>query len=211
MLEVLSHRGYWKNRDERNEEVAFERSFSMGFGTETDIRDLNGRLVISHDMPQGDVMGYDHFLALLDQHAPGPLPLAVNIKADGLAEDIARMMKGSRHNWYVFDASVPDMLMHLKAGNPTFARMSEYEQFPELLDGRIKGIWLDAFHGTWYGADTITGLLDRGLEVCVVSSELHGRGDHADLWQMLKTLRTRQGLSVCTDLPEEATALIHGA
>lgn len=51
---VLSHRGYWKNSLEKNKFVAFERSFSMGFGTETDIRDFNGELVISHDIADKD-------------------------------------------------------------------------------------------------------------------------------------------------------------
>ncbi len=50
---ILSHRGYWKSEEERNQEVAFHRSFDLGYGTETDIRDIQGKLVISHDMPQG--------------------------------------------------------------------------------------------------------------------------------------------------------------
>ena len=49
---ILSHRGYWKSEKERNQEVAFHRSFDLGYGTETDIRDIQGKLVISHDMPQ---------------------------------------------------------------------------------------------------------------------------------------------------------------
>lgn len=33
---ILSHRGYWKETHEKNLPIAFERSFSLGFGTETD-------------------------------------------------------------------------------------------------------------------------------------------------------------------------------
>ena len=47
---ILSHRGYWKDVNEKNQQVSFERSFSLGFGTETDIRDYKGELVISHDI-----------------------------------------------------------------------------------------------------------------------------------------------------------------
>ena len=40
LMMILSHRGYWK---EKNLPIAFERSFSLGFGTETDYK---GELVI---------------------------------------------------------------------------------------------------------------------------------------------------------------------
>ncbi len=36
---ILSHRGYWKEVSEKNKPIAFERSFSLGLGTETYIRD----------------------------------------------------------------------------------------------------------------------------------------------------------------------------
>jgi len=36
-MQILSHRGYWKETKEKNQEVAFERSFSLGFGKENDI------------------------------------------------------------------------------------------------------------------------------------------------------------------------------
>jgi len=39
---VISHRGYWKELAEKNRPIAFERSFALGFGTETDIRDYKG-------------------------------------------------------------------------------------------------------------------------------------------------------------------------
>ena len=54
-MEILSHRGYWKTVTEKNTIIAFKRSFNLGFGTETDIRDLNGNLVISHDMPSTEM------------------------------------------------------------------------------------------------------------------------------------------------------------
>ena len=57
---ILSHRGYWKSEEERNQEVAFHHSFDLGYGTETDIRDIQGKLVISHDMPQGNEIGRAH-------------------------------------------------------------------------------------------------------------------------------------------------------
>ena len=54
MIQIISHRGFWKNDEEKNTLEAFQKSFSNGFGIETDIRDLDGRIVISHDVPHSN-------------------------------------------------------------------------------------------------------------------------------------------------------------
>ena len=103
-------------------------------------------------------MSLRHYLQLVARHADAGRPeaarpaliQALNVKADGLADAIASAMKGLPHPWFVFDMSVPDTLQHLKAGNPVYARMSEFESRPARLEGRIRGIWLDAFESTWY-------------------------------------------------------------
>lgn len=196
---IISHRGYWKTVPEKNGVVAFRRSFDLGFGTETDVRDLNGKLVISHDMPLSGAMPFTEFLALTD----GKLPLALNIKSDGLAELLKMEMAGyDRSAWFVFDMAIPDMRMHLKAGNPVFARMSEVETVPAWLD-ECEGIWLDNFDGEWFDESIVAGLLDTGKRVCVVSSELHRR-DYSALWEMLRPLANRENLMLCTDVPEQA-------
>jgi hypothetical protein len=204
MMQVISHRGYWTSAPEKNLPVAFERSFSLGFGTETDVRDHDGRLVISHDMPTGDALPFETYLDCLARKAAHPLLQAINIKADGLAQALAKAMKNNPNPWFVFDMSLPDTLMQLKTGNPVYMRMSEYEVIPSQLESRIQGVWLDAFEGRWYGMDTIGALLERGLSVCVVSPELHKRDDHAELWAALGPLRHDNRLSLCTDLPEQA-------
>ena len=38
-MEIISHRGYWKNVEEKNSSKAFKNSFDLNFGTETDLRD----------------------------------------------------------------------------------------------------------------------------------------------------------------------------
>ena len=210
-MEVLSHRGYWKTAGEKNTRTAFARSFALGFGTETDVRDLQGRLVISHDIPVEPAMGLESYLADLAQHPGGRLTQALNIKSDGLADALARQMRECEHPWFVFDMSVPDMVQHLRAGNPCFARMSEYEAFPQAFVGQIQGIWLDAFQSTWYSADVIESLLGQGLRVCVVSPELHGRPNPEDLWRALRPLCDHPGLLLCTDLPEAARSLLQRA
>lgn len=207
-MEVISHRGYWKTPEEKNEMVAFDRSFSLGFGTETDVRDHNGELVICHDLPTGNPLYYSDYLLSLSRLAKQPLTQAINIKADGLAFPLAEAMKGCEHPWFVFDMSIPDTFMQLKAGNQVFVRMSEYEPYPTAFEGKAKGIWLDGFHSRWFGPDDVAQLLDKGWQVCIVSPELHKRPDYLEFWQALKPLKNRDGLILCSDLPEEAVAAI---
>jgi len=198
-MKILSHRGYWKTIEEKNSLIAFRRSFDLGFGTETDVRDMAGELVISHDMPIGAPMPLGTFLDLIDD--PG-MPLAMNIKADGLAVELGRHFAGRGLDWFVFDMSVPDLRMHLNAGNPVFVRMSEVERDPAWFD-EAQGVWLDAFAGEWYDEALGRSLLDSGKRVCIVSPELHRR-EHQALWDMLAPLSGHEGLMLCTDFPELA-------
>ncbi|MDT6992284.1 PI-PLC domain-containing protein [Burkholderia cenocepacia] len=197
-MKVLSHRGYWKEPAEKNTPLAFHRSFDLGFGTETDVRDRLGELVISHDPATTESISLSAFIKMIGGRN---FPLAMNVKADGLASGLAEAFDRKGLDWFVFDMSVPDTRMQLKAGNPVFARMSEVERTPAWLD-QAKGVWLDAFSDTWYNAATIRDLLSRGLRVCVVSAELHGR-EHGELWSMLKCMSGLDNLMICTDLPEE--------
>lgn len=203
-MKILSHRGYWKTPEEKNTEIAFQRSFGLGYGTETDVRDVAGKLVISHDMPKGDEMSFEEFLRLTGDR---PLPLALNIKADGLASAMYKALRGSPHEWFVFDASIPDMRQHLNAGNPVYARMSEVERTPAWLSA-CEGIWLDAFEDIWYEQEDIATLLRRGKRVCVVSPELHKR-DHVPLWHMISAFKDASNLMICTDIPEDASAFFN--
>ena len=76
-IEIIAHRGWWKVEDEKNTKIAFERAFDNGFGIETDLRDIKGEIVISHNMPKGNEMSFEDLLKLLDSR---DLTLALNIK-----------------------------------------------------------------------------------------------------------------------------------
>ncbi|MDA9287275.1 hypothetical protein N9P72_00075 [Amylibacter sp.] len=197
---IISHRGYWKCADEKNTEIAFSRSFELGFGTETDVRDCIGKLVISHDMPDGSEIKFEDFLSLVGSE---DRLLAMNIKSDGLAICLKNAMKNyNPKNWFVFDMSIPDMRAHISVGNPVFARMSEVEMQIPWLD-LVEGIWLDSFDDEWFDVGLIRDLIERGKRVCIVSSELHGRC-YSTLWQNLLPLSGYDSLILCTDLPELA-------
>ena len=197
-MQILSHRGFWQSPNERNSRAAFLRSYGLGFGVETDVRDLDGTLVISHDPPLRDCLKLDDFLVL-----PGVAdqPLALNIKSDGLAKSLKTAMQDF-HNWFAFDMSIPDMRDHLKLGNPVLTRMSEIERDPPLLD-LASGVWLDAFDNIWYNMDMVSNLLQQTKKVCIVSPELHGRNE-VPLWSSLRNLSAAEGLMICTDYPEKA-------
>lgn len=198
-MEILSHRGYWRAAHEKNKAEAFARSFEMGIGTETDIRDHNGRLVIAHDPPNGSELTFE---AMLDILGDRDLPLALNIKADGLAEEIqATMARRGLTRWFTFDMSAPELIRQLRLSMPAFTRMSEYERDPILLED-ADGVWLDAFNDDWFGAEDIRFLLGQDKKVCLVSPELHGR-DPLKFWAMLKDNKLNTTpIMVCTDLPE---------
>jgi hypothetical protein len=204
-MRILSHRGYWKSAEEKNTASAFKRSFKLGFGTETDLRDHNGEIVISHDMPIGREMSFRQLLDLVNEFNPGnaPLTLALNVKADGLQDEIAALIaEYSGIEYFLFDMSIPDMRQYVERNLPTYTRYSDVEQNPVYFE-EAGGIWLDNFSkNIWFNEEDLSNLLSE-KKVCVVSSELHNQ-DPKQLWDMLLHLRSNENLYLCTDFPEDA-------
>lgn len=201
-MHILAHRGMWDCPAGQNTVAAFARAFDHGFGIETDVRDCRGRLVISHNPPAGNEPSLAESLALLQGR---PLPVALNIKADGLAEGVRRdCLRYAITDWFVFDMSVPDMRQQLLAGNPAYARLSEVERTPP-WEAQCTGVWLDAFEGLWYEATFLEQLLENDRAVCIVSEELHQR-DQRKQWAMLRPFARRENLLLCTDQPDIARA-----
>lgn len=207
---VLSHRGYWLEPAEKNSQQAFERSFRLGFGTETDIRDHDGRLVISHDPASADAMPLSRFLEIYTSYPTRP-PLALNIKSDGLQLPLKTALQHyAVDNCFVFDMAVPDALGYLRHGFCTFTRHSEYEPLPAYY-AEANGVWLDAFDDEWLDLAVLQKHLQAGKRVCIVSPELHGR-PHEAAWQLYRTLALQLDggqIMLCTDLPEAAQEFFH--
>lgn len=202
-MQIISHRGYWQKPEEKNSQAAFVRSFSLGFGTETDVRDHHSQLVISHDPPSGKVLTLDELLELA---APSHLPLAINVKADGLASEIRHTMNRYNYqNWFVFDMSIPDLRAQLAVGNPSFVRMSEVESMPAYLHAAA-GVWLDAFESDEWRIGALQQLAETDIRTCIVSPELHHR-DYLNFWKSLKVSGISQNnkIILCTDFPETAS------
>jgi len=205
-MRILSHRGYWKTPPEKNTREAFQRSFELGFGTETDFRDYCGELFIAHDPPVAvPHVTAAQFFAMMAASDP-TLPVAINIKADGLQS----MLNGALEehgvtDYFLFDMSIPDALQSVKAGLRIFTRQSDVEPEPQLY-AQAAGVWMDAFYDdSWLTSEAIRRHLDVGKSVCLVSPELHGR-DHRAFWERLEadSLAGHQNLMICTDIPEQA-------
>lgn len=201
-MQIISHRGYWKEWSERNQRIAFERSFDNQMGTETDLRDVCGKIVISHDMPKGDEITFEEVLQIMDGRN---LPLALNIKADGQIDEILRLLKKYNHtNYFTFDMSIPDMIVQASKGVKFYTGYSDVLGTPVLYN-EAEGVWLDSFLNPWWQAITIDRIIKDGKGVCIVSEDLHGR-DVTKQWNEIKKCNNyfNSKLILCTDRPEEA-------
>jgi len=205
-MQILSHRGCWKSIDEKNTITAFERSFSLGFGTETDLRDRNGVLVVSHDIPSGkEITCKELFSTYSKYQNHSTMPLALNVKSDGIQELLSPLLKHFNiSNYFVFDMSIPEQVAYSARGFRFFSRQSEYETAPCMVD-KAQGVWLDGFEKTWFNESVIASHLEAGLSVCIVSPDLHHR-PHLMFWEQLRlwSVVSHPQLLLCTDLPEEA-------
>jgi glycerophosphoryl diester phosphodiesterase len=217
-MQILAHRGFWKAPEEKNSRTALERAFAEGFGVETDIRDQNGPLVISHDPPSGDCITFQEFLSLYQRHnRPGPM--ALNVKADGLQNLVGAELAQAglpSDTYFFFDMSIPDAVGYARQNLPIYTRESEFEPTPHLLD-MAQGIVLDCFQSDWITPAKILHHLQAGRSMMLISPELHGR-DPAQAWAAWREL-TEAGvertdgvqLHLCTDRPLEAREIFGGA
>lgn len=204
---ILAHRGLWREKSDQNSLEAIKRAVHLGFGIETDVRDFSGTLVLSHDIPTGGELTFSDFADFIRSHGL-PLPFALNVKSDGLAEALSIAMDYEHKafsNAFYFDMSVPQVLQYRKHGLPIALRNSEYESVDGLAkifpDQTKKWVWLDSFEGEWWLETSTLG--DTRYAHVVVSPELHGR-PHAEAWAAVRAaIRSGLDVYICTDFPIE--------
>lgn len=206
-IEILAHRGLWDVAGEKNSSGALFKALDFGFGIETDVRDLNGKLVISHDIPvcESELSLENLFEYYASNGHIGTL--ALNIKSDGLQQEIKKLLKKyAIKNYFVFDMSIPDTLGYLSQDIRTYIRCSELEDCRPLI-ARAHGVWLDELTAEWIDVTTLTKLGEYLSPICIVSSELHGR-TYTELWRNIKEALDKSvcnsRLMICTDLPDDA-------
>lgn len=207
-MEIIAHRGFWDKADDQNTLDSFIAALSHGFGIETDLRDFNGEIVISHDVPSAASLSMEDFIneyVLITEKYDNSPNLALNIKSDGLQDEVKKILTSHNiSNYFFFDMSVPDTLGFIKSNLKLFTRRSEFEDENKLID-QADGIWLDQFHGIWFNFSLINDYLNRGKKVCVVSPELHRR-EFKEFWTELRENITsdHENIMICTDYPIEA-------
>ncbi len=208
-MAIIAHRGFWKEWDERNTMTALERAADTGIGTETDFRDYNGKLVVSHNVAEASCPPAEDFFKL---YKGSDYTLALNVKADGIQQMLLDMVqKYDIKKYFCFDMSIPDTLGYIDMGLSFYVRQSEYETINSLYD-KADGVWVDGFiDDKWITKELIRGHRSKGKKVCIVSSDLHAR-EYGPLWQVLKDkeILSDDDVILCTDYPDKAKEYFYG-
>lgn len=206
-MDILAHRGYWLNEKEKNTKVAFERAFSNGFGIETDIRDYTGKLVISHNIADTNSLQFTDFLELYLKSGSS-LPLALNIKSDGLQELLKKYLVSYQiKNYFLFDMSVPEQIVYLNQNFQIFSRQSEFETSIIFYE-KVQGIWMDEFAEDWIDQNSIEKHHQNKKKIGIISPEIHKK-ENCRLWNLLKKVDT-SSIMLCTDVPKKAREFFYG-
>ncbi|WP_334120257.1 hypothetical protein [Limnobacter sp.] len=207
-MKILAHRGKWKSNEEKNSITSLLNSFKFGMGVETDVRDCNGRIVISHDPPRDLIStSLDELLENMSTEDKNFF-IALNIKSDGIQRSLLTLLNNHKiNNFFVFDMAIPDMLEYRKLNIPYATRLSEYEN-PNDLTEDADWIWLDSFQKDWFDRNFLIAWLNKDKKIAVVSPELHGRS-HTPVWEILKEFHNHPNLYLCTDLIEESERYFH--
>tara|TARA_Y100001968_G_scaffold333391_1_gene395969 strand:+ start:1432 stop:2088 length:657 start_codon:yes stop_codon:yes gene_type:complete len=208
-IQLISHRGYWQKTDEKNTMIAFSRSLINNYGIETDLRDRNGEIIISHDIEvDKNLLYFKEFLKLY-KNSRKNLPLFLNIKSDGLLTVIKKNLElYNISNYYLFDMSAPETKQY--AEDPTInfvTRISDIEKYP-LFINESKGFWIDSLYADYQEFNYLDSFLNTKYIFCFVSPELHNRSE-IEFWIMLKKwIKSRKISSakvlLCTDKPKDA-------
>lgn len=211
LINIISHRGFWYKQIEKNTMDSFKRSFDNGFGIETDVRDSNEKLVISHDVPINNSLLTLEELFILYKRYNNDLPLFLNIKSDGIKDLINNLLSDFKiTNYCLFDMSIPEMNRYaFDSSINFFTRLSDLEKVPILIY-KSKGIWIDSFNGEYPKFEDLNEYVEKKFKLAFVSPELHNR-KYEEFWDNLKSwilndsiILNNENLYICTDLPLKA-------
>lgn len=205
-MKILAHRGYWNDRILSNSLDAIRAALEKGYGFESDIRDYQGQLVISHNMADAQSPDAETVFQMMHQYQDAQC-FAINVKADDLKQPLMTLLKKYQlENYFTFDMSFPQMLEYRAAGLRYFTRQSEYEA-EQLLYSDAAGVWVDGFESTdWITEELISNHQKNGKTVCLVSPDLHHR-EYLPFWEWLRQCAVDvDAVMLCTDYPDEARA-----
>ncbi len=211
----LAHRGNTIKPEPEKENAlgALLGALEKGHGIETDIRDLNGELVISHDIPRGSPLKFGELLDALPPLKAGQL-LALNVKSDGqhkLLKEVLESRPELGPNCFFFDMSVPTLYLFSKflPKENLATRVSDIEPEPDLYDS-ASWLWVDCFTKDYSDFGALRRYLDDGKKLALVSPDLHKRDPYA-FWEALKDAGMHKDeVWLCTDYIERAKEFFEG-
>ncbi len=204
-MQIIAHRGIWKEECEKNSLESLSNALKKVYGVETDIRDYNGEIVISHGMPTNRKVLLSRLFDIYNGIHLDNL-LALNIKADGLQKKLKVLIeKYNIKNYFLFDMSIPEMVCYKSEKMRFYTRQSDIES-ECVMYKYADGVWIDGFFEySWLTFELIVNHIDNGKFVSIVSPDIHGQ-DKNNLWRMIKenNLYKYDRLMLCTDYPDEA-------
>lgn len=210
----MAHRGDWVRESlVPNSQEALLAALDAGFSIETDLRDHNKTVVVSHDPVADDSeLTLQKFLSLISRATLSrEIVFALNIKSDGLSSimtDELRVLQDIPH--FFFDMSTPELIKYAKAGLSVGLRRSEFESLaPQLsICSEPSAVWVDGFDSDWWKTSELLRLGSRERVVVLVSPELHGR-DPAQVWKTFADeFHNNPNLYICTDYPWDVLEMI---
>jgi glycerophosphoryl diester phosphodiesterase len=194
-MHIYAHRGLWQGvHSLQNTAIAIESAFELGFGVEIDLWKILDKIFITHD---GDSREFEfaEFLKIWSKYSN--LPVALNVKTDGIADQLSRKGYTFEKHSFFFDMSFPELVKFKKENLPIALRISELEPVNTGINAQ-EIYWLDSFYSEWWIQEfaTVESIYDKSV---IVSPELHNR-DYLAVWNFLKV---QKPLGICTDFPNE--------
>jgi hypothetical protein len=149
------------------------------YGIEVDIRSLGERMIIHHDAFKPG----EDFESWVANYSHGTLIL--NVKEEGLEERLIRCMsERGIADYFFLDQSFPFLIKTSRQGESRCAvRVSEFESIDTALTlaGKIDWVWIDCFTRFPLDREGWLRLTAAGFRLCLVSPELQGRFDEAEI------------------------------
>jgi hypothetical protein len=195
-MEIICHRGFWKNKKDQNTLRAFKRALLHNFGIEFDLRNYGKKLIVSHDIGKG--LELKHYLKIYKKLKSNK-PLLINIKSDGIGNELKFYLKKFKiKNYFTFDMSVPEQILYNKLKLKNLSRLSIYENSPIDLKYTV-GYWIDTYGGKLPKLN-FKKKPKKNKSLFFISPELHKK-KFKDIWIKLKNLKKiyNKNLYICTD------------
>ena len=209
-MNIIAHRGQWDKPEHKNTMPAFEKAIKNGYGIETDVREYNGKLVLSHDIADSSSVSCSKLFEYYTKNESNAY-LALNVKEDGIQRIIQGLLcEYAIKNYFFFDMSVPEMVVYREMGIPFFTRRSDIEH-ELVLYSDAAGVWVDAFYDDWDMISAIAKHLEDRKMVSLISPEIHKKNEKK-IWEELRSsgIADRTGFFLCTDYPQKAEEFFGG-